>query len=1205
MCYKGLLLEARQNDVLAMEDNATLLPASENASPLPTTNNNNSGTLPNLKRLSLSTAAATPLPESSPIAMHVGKLDELALRQLRKPPSSGSLGRTERSITPTLPKRTSLSSPTIRRTSSNLASPGAVMAPRSVLPPAPEKPAESPVTAASVAQDFFKRELEAHHGACKTTLDHETVVILQDNCYGHRYSRPRTSKGTLSTIVERPERIHATILGLAIAYVRLGGCPAPHLKDELPWIPFKFFKTSRTVHLTSPAATAIHGTKWMSELSIMCDSAEKNLALNGNELIRPDAQAGSNGNGSTVQPKLHEGDLYLCSESLSALEGALGGVCEGVDAVFAERGPKRAFVCIRPPGHHCSADYPSGFCWLNNVHVGIGHASITHGLTHAAIIDFDLHHGDGSQSIAWAHNSRIASLPKNTAHSKKTAIGYFSLHDINSYPCESGDVQKVQNASLCLENAHGQTIWNVHLQPWKTEAEFWELYEDRYMVLISKARAFLRSHTERLRSALNYPQPKAAIFLSAGFDASEWESPDMQRHQLNVPTDFYARFTQDVVQLAEEEGLGVDGRVISILEGGYSDRALMSGVLSHLSGLAATSKPTAEVKANNGLGHEMGRRLGKLDLNGDGAQESLEPRRTSNETIDSRWWALPRLEEVENLVNPPVRVVAARKRNATPPTYSSTTQSYIAKTVSPSQTRRSSSGLGTHVHPSTASSARPISAPPPVVDWMTAAYELSKLLIPSDRQTRSCKPEELNAEASRARRERHSTIGLPTAVPAPRMQLRDRKIRPKYGSDEEEKSVSRTRRRQTIANEATLSQEQNETAQTGAKQLTKQPRRLSVASSVGSERTSPRRGSVDFRKTQTPNIPGSEAAKARAVKKPPPVPPVPSGYTATPASPSDRMPLPDNGDVKTDTVDDLATNVGKMSIGLDLPSKKKQAAKAAVRFAAPRTKKILEGSKVKEVEKKSESGKIASSNAIRDGTEASTKVPAQAVDPQQLPSEFPGAFKSLLQDKAPSSVADLADAQGRPIPREDQNPLQLPTPSFLAPTSSSILAYDAPIGLEPAFSNPTSANPEQMALGYLSSAPNIKSQPNNVAPKSMSGTPESPLAAMTSPSSTPETRQRNLPVFTSTSPIIFRKPNFPNPSIDAAVQVFNGGARDGFPPQHPDPMVQGGNEQNQNYCNPLAPSVKGGEEEIKEYDDPPTEDAWTVPDTPQPLRHKG
>jgi len=202
--------------------------------------------------------------------------------------------------------------------------------------------------------------------------------------------------------------------------------------------------------------------------------------------------------------------------------------------------------------------------------------------------------------MTWAHNTKVAGMPKNTPNSKKTSIGYFSIHDINSYPCEYGDEGKVQNASLCIENAHGQSIWNIHLQPWKTESEFWDLYQTRYLALIEKA----RSYGPR-RPPLPGPQPPtpphkkggacggggfgppptAAIFLSAGFDASEHESEGMQRHKVNVPTGFYARFTRDIVALAREEGTGVDGRVVSVLEGGYSDKALISGVLSHVSGL--------------------------------------------------------------------------------------------------------------------------------------------------------------------------------------------------------------------------------------------------------------------------------------------------------------------------------------------------------------------------------------------------------------------------------------------------------------------------------------------------------------------------------------------------------------------------------------------------------------------------------------------
>jgi histone deacetylase HOS3 len=457
---------------------------------------------------------------------------------------------------------------------------------------------EPAITANTIAEDHFRQELERH---ATSDASVNTVVILHDACYGHRFARPKTNKGMLSLIVERPERIQAGVMGISAAYVRLGerhegGQHEPDPRRQLPnQLPFKICKTSRMLPLTSPAVTRVHGTKWMDELKVMCDTAGQKLATTGRETERPPDATQKN------KPMLHSGDLYLSHESLAAFEGALGGVCEAVDQVFqgtlSGYGPSQAFVCVRPPGHHCSSDHPSGFCWLNNVHVGIQHAVLEHGLTHAAIIDFDLHHGDGSQSIAWDHNEKVLNMPKNKPNSSKSSIGYFSIHDINSYPCENGESSKIQNASLCIENAHNQSIWNVHLQSWKDEAEFWELYENKYMVLIDKARSFLQHHTTRLHGGgANQPQPRAAIFISAGFDASEHETPSMQRHAVNVPTDFYARFTRDIVALAQEQGTSVDGRVISVLEGGYSDKALISGVLSHVSGLCHGHNMTSKGK---------------------------------------------------------------------------------------------------------------------------------------------------------------------------------------------------------------------------------------------------------------------------------------------------------------------------------------------------------------------------------------------------------------------------------------------------------------------------------------------------------------------------------------------------------------------------------------------------------------------------------
>lgn len=622
-------------------------------------------------------------------------------------------------------------------------------------------------------------------------------MVLHDACYGHRYSRPKTSRAALSTIVERPERIKACVLGVAAAYVLLGerhvdGEHPPHPDvnaANIPSIPFRILKSTRRLPLLSPAVTNVHGTKWMEELKIMCDAAEAKLAMGGKELQRPEMHRGSD---QELPKKLHEGDLYLCAESLEALEGSLGAVCDAVDAVFKEGGPKRAFVAVRPPGHHCSSSYPSGFCWVNNVHVGIMHAILGHGLTHAAIIDFDLHHGDGSQAVAWQHNSRGVGLAKNAAYWKKASIGYFSLHDINSYPCEMGDEEKVKNASLCIDNAHGQHIWNVHLESWKTEAEFWALYEDKYTVLLEKARKYLKAHTDRLRMANQ--TSKAAIFFSAGFDASEWEGAGMQRHSVNVPTSFYARIARDVTKIAEEEGTSVHGRLISVLEGGYSDRALTSGVLSHISGLAG-SDPVPSVR--NGLNGEVMGATGIMGNRRNSLEVKLRPR-----AYDPSWWNTENLEMLESgvVLSPPAPRVP---RSFTPGNYSSPTHASTAKIVEIARLRRQSSMNGLAPPP------RLPTPPPPEVHWNVAAHGLCTVLTPAERTTTSCRPEDLGAEATRIRRERQMALeGItdeqiaamaappPAPPPAPsRMSLRERKVTKSYFDGSGDEDLVKNRRK--------------------------------------------------------------------------------------------------------------------------------------------------------------------------------------------------------------------------------------------------------------------------------------------------------------------------------------------------------------------------------------------------------------------------
>ncbi|KAI9719928.1 MAG: hypothetical protein M1828_005966 [Chrysothrix sp. TS-e1954] len=772
-------------------------------------------------------------------------------------------------------------------------------------PPKPED--KPPATAASVASTYFKQDLATSEQRSASSTP-RTTVVLQDSCYGHRFSRPKTSKSLLNLIVERPERLRASVLGVAASYVRSGGRHTgsdnpPGLAPSSAKPPFKIHRTSRALSVTHPTVAAVHGAKWMQELKDMCEAVELRLATGQKELLRPETSAAS----SSQQEKqpLHEGDLYLSRESLDAFQGALGGMLDGVDAVFQESECRRAFVCIRPPGHHCSSDHPSGFCWLNNVHVGIEHAAQTYGLTHAAIIDFDLHHGDGSQAITWDRNQKALKTTKPTAKNigtstKKPFIGYFSIHDVNSYPCEDGDMQKVTNASVCIDNAHGQSIWNIHLQPWKTLDEFWQLYETRYLVLLDKARQFLRLHSIRVQASSPQIRPKAAIFLSAGFDASEWEMQTMQRHKVNVPTEFYARFTKDVVKLAEEQDLAVDGRVVSVLEGGYSDRALMSGVLSHLTGL--TTSTTATVS------------------------DPATPPSEATHAFDNSWWSSSTLAELELLLKPPAPIAPPKKlpRTVEPPTYATPTQSFTAKAVDPAKVYRSISGANVQTPPK----SRPPTPPPPDVDWATAAHELSKILIPKDRPTHSCKHEELNEP--RAKKDRHSSVGLPSMEGnrTQRMQLRGRKAPTEEANTliEESESTKEARdqsnRRRTISDLASISGEMPlqsiERPTTSGSDTVMRPPSQAKITPVPRQASKSRRSSVssnglNVNKTRRSSMGKPNMPKTTETERPP-------------------IPKSEVGTKGSDDVDKLTTGVKKIT--LRLPNNNTSTAKSTSEAAS-------------------------------------------------------------------------------------------------------------------------------------------------------------------------------------------------------------------------------------------------------------------------------
>ncbi|KAH9936423.1 Arginase/deacetylase [Fomitopsis serialis] len=389
-----------------------------------------------------------------------------------------------------------------------------------------------------------------------------TAVFTQKSCVQHRYIRSRDT----SCIVERPERLRAVHVGLAAAVARLEESFAAPRDSNAKAEPKEERSDASVDILNNAAVKFIHG------------DIEGDVYLENLKRWTAESRAKIDKGESEIPEGLPQGDLYLCPESLLAIQGALGTVCQAVDTVVGsipDTGISRAFVALRPPGHHCGEDSPSGFCFVNNVAVAAAHAHLKHGINRIVVLDIDLHHGNGTQSIVWQINEesyRKALEQEAGAPLDKPGLQvyYGSIHDVLSYPCEDGKLELVQAASVSIHGPHGQHIENVHLRPYSSEKQFHdELYTGPYSKLLSKAAEFL--------------DETGGPGDDCGFDASEHEYPSMSRHQRHVPTSFYRRFANDTRRLAERYARG---RLISVLEGGYSDRALTSGAMAHLIGLA-------------------------------------------------------------------------------------------------------------------------------------------------------------------------------------------------------------------------------------------------------------------------------------------------------------------------------------------------------------------------------------------------------------------------------------------------------------------------------------------------------------------------------------------------------------------------------------------------------------------------------------------
>ena len=194
---------------------------------------------------------------------------------------------------------------------------------------------------------------------------------------------------------------------------------------------------------------------------------------------------------------------------------------------------RRAFCAVRPPGHHATHDTAMGFCLFNSVAVGAAHAIAVHGLARVAIVDFDVHHGNGTQDIFWS----------------EPRVLYASSHQWPLYP-----------GTGARDETGAGNIVNAPLRPGAVSAEFRTAYEDT------------------LLPALEHFAPEL-VLISAGFDAHRLDP----LANLNLGTDDYAWITTRLVELAARHA---KGRIVSSLEGGYSLTALRESTAAHVAALA-------------------------------------------------------------------------------------------------------------------------------------------------------------------------------------------------------------------------------------------------------------------------------------------------------------------------------------------------------------------------------------------------------------------------------------------------------------------------------------------------------------------------------------------------------------------------------------------------------------------------------------------
>jgi acetoin utilization deacetylase AcuC-like enzyme len=227
-----------------------------------------------------------------------------------------------------------------------------------------------------------------------------------------------------------------------------------------------------------------------------------------------------------------DGDTSMSPGTWEAVMRGVGGAVAATDAVMSGS-QNNAFVAVRPPGHHAEASRAMGFCFFDNAAIAARHAQRKYGIGRAAIVDFDVHHGNGTQEIFWADPT----------------VMYCSTHQMPLFPgtgakSERGEHDTIVNAPLAAEDG---------------SAKFRAAFEN---LILPQLRKF---------------NPELMI-VSAGFDA-HYRDP---LASLNLKADDFGWVTRKLMDVADSSA---SGRIVSVLEGGYDLQGLQESVAAHVSAL--------------------------------------------------------------------------------------------------------------------------------------------------------------------------------------------------------------------------------------------------------------------------------------------------------------------------------------------------------------------------------------------------------------------------------------------------------------------------------------------------------------------------------------------------------------------------------------------------------------------------------------------